>query len=190
MYVDDYARPDHYLPNANPAEISRAACSPDPPPSLCRHGHRSSLTEERQSHPTEPLIKRNIKGVHRSLSKMLSAHLRLQSSFCINRQANMRTTNLFRFGILAFPTLVLTYQVYIYVEHGSRYDAKITGKLHPNGETSNISFGDQGFTESCTVAMVQVSLPSITLEPNAETYIPMLVWPHSTSVENTVIHDP
>jgi hypothetical protein len=150
MYAHGCARPDHYLPNANPAEIGQAACFRDLPRSLCRHGQRSSLTEERQSHPTEPLIKRNIEGVGRSLSKMLSAHLRLQSSFCINRQANMRTTNLFRFGILSFPTLALTYQVYIYVEHESRYGAKITGKMQPEGGTIDVSFNDQGYTDTCS----------------------------------------
>ena len=62
----------------------------------------------------------------------------------------MRTTNLFRFGILAFPTLALTSLVYIYVDHDSRYGAKVTGKLDPGGETSDSSFEDYGYKETCT----------------------------------------
>lgn len=62
----------------------------------------------------------------------------------------MRTTNLFRFGIIAFPTLALTYQVYIYVEYESRYGAKVTGKLNPDGETSHTSFDDHSYLDLCS----------------------------------------
>ena len=62
----------------------------------------------------------------------------------------MRTTNLFRFGILAFPTLVLTYQVNIYVEYESRFGAKVSGQLYLERKTYDKSFSDHGFTSSCT----------------------------------------
>jgi hypothetical protein len=62
----------------------------------------------------------------------------------------MRTTNLFRFGILAFPTLALTQSLHIYVGYESRYGAKVTGKMQPDDGTIDVSFGDQGFAESCS----------------------------------------
>jgi hypothetical protein len=62
----------------------------------------------------------------------------------------MRTTNLFQFGILALPTLALTYQVYIYVEYESRHGAKLSGQLYPDGRTHNKSFSNPGFVDSCS----------------------------------------
>ena len=58
--------------------------------------------------------------------------------------------NLFQIGMLAFSTLALTSSVYIYVDYDSRYSAKVIGELEPDGETSHISFGDQGFFELCS----------------------------------------
>jgi hypothetical protein len=72
------------------------------------------------------------------------------SLHCINCQANMRTTNLFRFGILAFPTLALTSLVYIYVDNETRDGAKVTGKLDPEGETLDTFFGDQSYFKLCS----------------------------------------
>jgi hypothetical protein len=58
--------------------------------------------------------------------------------------------NLFQIGMLAFPTLAQTSTVFIHVEYESGYDAKLTGKLWSNGETSDISVGDQSLFDSCS----------------------------------------
>ena len=57
--------------------------------------------------------------------------------------------NLFQIGMLAFPTFAQFSSVYIYVEHESKYGAKLTGKLQPDSETVDTSFNDYGYTDTC-----------------------------------------
>jgi hypothetical protein len=133
-------------------------CCVGPVISLClcdnRHSHALPLHSQgrRQSHPANPLIKQ--KHQWRALIpvqyKVSSEHQCPKPTYCINRQANMRTMNLFQIGMLAFPSLAQTSIVYIHVEYKSKYDAKLTGKLWPNGETSDISVGDQSLFDSCS----------------------------------------
>ena len=83
---------------------------------------------------------------------MSTPQQRLQSSFSIFCQASMRTANLLRIGMLTFPTLALTNEVYIYVDYESRYNATVNGKLLPtDGGESVVSFHDwNGFLPACT----------------------------------------
>jgi hypothetical protein len=78
-----------------------------------------------------------------------SEHHRPKSSYSINPQADMKAANIVQIVILALPTAVGTFTLYISAPNNLKNDIKVIGNTFPNDEEPGMTGFETIFDDAC-----------------------------------------